>query len=54
MLVAFTADAGGAEPFDGLIAAGGVRIVQGLVYRYWRGELGPGERHAPWVRPGGG
>ncbi|MFD8595094.1 hypothetical protein ACFV1L_08855 [Kitasatospora sp. NPDC059646] len=53
LLVAFTADAGGSEPADGLIAAGGLRIVEGLVFRYWREELRPGERHAPWVRPVG-
>ncbi|MFG2695729.1 hypothetical protein [Kitasatospora sp. NPDC048407] len=51
VLVAFTADAGGADPADGLIAAGRLTIVRGTVFRYWRGELGPDERHAPWVRP---
>ncbi|MFJ8441540.1 hypothetical protein [Kitasatospora griseola] len=25
-------------------------ILGALVYRYWRGELGPGERLASWVR----
>ncbi|MFJ1793034.1 hypothetical protein [Kitasatospora griseola] len=50
VLIAFTADAGGPEPAEGLIAAGRLRVVEGLVYRYWCGELGPGERLAPWVR----
>ncbi|WP_052509387.1 hypothetical protein [Kitasatospora griseola] len=50
VLIAFTADAGGPEPAEGLIAAGRLRVVEGRVYRYWRGKLGPGERHAPWVR----
>ncbi|MGW4381463.1 hypothetical protein [Kitasatospora sp. NPDC004531] len=51
VLVAFTADGGGPEPVEGLIAAAGVRVVEGRVFRYWRGELAPGERLAPWVRP---
>ncbi|MFD8478646.1 hypothetical protein [Kitasatospora sp. NPDC059673] len=51
VLVAFTADAGGPDPADGLIAAGRLSIVRGTVFRYWREELRPGERHAPWVRP---
>ncbi|MER5864872.1 hypothetical protein [Kitasatospora sp. NPDC002040] len=50
VLVAFEADAGGAEPASGLIAAGRLEVVQGIVFRYWRGKLAPGERLAPWVR----
>ncbi|MET7615346.1 hypothetical protein [Streptomyces sp. NPDC005408] len=53
VLVAFDADAGGRSPVPCLIAAGGVEIVQGTVYRYWRVELVDGERLAPWVRPPG-
>ncbi|MFD7641766.1 hypothetical protein ACFV4P_14040 [Kitasatospora sp. NPDC059795] len=50
VLVAFTADAGGPAPAEGLIAAGRLSIVRGTVFRYWREELGPAERLAPWVR----
>ncbi|MEV8322321.1 hypothetical protein [Kitasatospora sp. NPDC056731] len=50
VLVAFEADAGGAEPALGLIAAGQLDIVQGTVFRYWRENLAVGERLAPWVR----
>ncbi|GAA2793797.1 hypothetical protein GCM10010441_18790 [Kitasatospora paracochleata] len=53
VLVAFEADAGGTGPVTGLIAAGGLDVVPGTVYRYWREPLGPGERLAPWVRPPG-
>ncbi|MFI6288041.1 hypothetical protein ACIBCM_25400 [Streptomyces sp. NPDC051018] len=51
VLVAFEADAGGPEPASGLIAAGRLEVVQGVVFRYWREDLAPGERLAPWVRP---
>ncbi|MGW4895890.1 hypothetical protein ACWEQL_27090 [Kitasatospora sp. NPDC004240] len=51
VLVAFESDGGGPDPASGLIAAGGLDIVQGTVYRYWRDNLAPGERLAPWVRP---
>ncbi len=50
VVLAFEADAGGAEPASGLIAAGGLAIDQGTVFRYWR-EPAAGERLAPWVRP---
>lgn len=36
-----------------VIVAASVKIVRGVVYRYWRDHLGPGERRAPWVRPRG-
>ncbi|MFC5185734.1 hypothetical protein [Actinomadura harenae] len=51
VLVAFEADAGGAVPAGGLIAAGQLDIVQGTVFRYWREDLAAGERLAPWVTP---
>ncbi len=51
LLVAFEADAGGPEPMTCLIAADSVEVVQGTVFRYWRGDLEPGQRHAPWIRP---
>lgn len=51
LVVAFEAEAGGSEPMTCLIAAGSVEVVLGTVFRYWRGELKPGQRHAPWVRP---
>ncbi|MFE0462930.1 hypothetical protein ACFW1A_27120 [Kitasatospora sp. NPDC058965] len=50
VVVAFEADAGGPEPAAGLIAAGRVDVVPGIVFRYWRGGLAAGERLAPWVR----
>ncbi|TWP49915.1 hypothetical protein FKR81_22005 [Lentzea tibetensis] len=34
-----------------LIAAERVEVVPGIVYRYWREDLRPGERLAPWVTP---
>jgi hypothetical protein len=46
-----------AEPFGGsegmacVIVAASVEVVPGVVYRYWREDLGPGERRAPWVQP---
>ncbi|MEU0880776.1 hypothetical protein ABZ345_19400 [Lentzea sp. NPDC005914] len=51
LLVAFEADAGGSEPATCLVAAGSVEVLQATVFRYWRGDLEPGQRHAPWVRP---
>ncbi|MFM9705798.1 hypothetical protein [Streptomyces galilaeus] len=51
VLIAFEADAGGPSPASGLIAAGQLDIVQGTVFRYWRGNLEAGERLAPWVEP---
>ncbi|WP_411135589.1 hypothetical protein [Streptomyces sp. C10] len=51
VLVAFEADAGGPSLASGLVAAGHLDIVQGLVFRYWRQDLAVGERLAPWVRP---
>lgn len=51
VLVAFEADEGGPEPARGLIAAGRLDVVHGIVFRYWRENLAPGERLAPWVRP---
>ncbi|MFJ5990886.1 hypothetical protein [Lentzea sp. NPDC092896] len=51
LVLAFEADAGGTEPATSLIAAGGVEVVLGTVFRYWRDELEPGQRLAPWVRP---
>lgn len=50
-VVAFEADGGGPEPVSCLIAAERVEIVRGTVFRYWREELEPGQRLAPWVRP---
>lgn len=51
VVVAFEADGGGPEPVSGLIAAERLEIVPGTVFRYWRKELGPGQRLAPWVHP---
>ncbi|GAA2804168.1 hypothetical protein RMN57_00565 [Kitasatospora sp. CM 4170] len=51
VLVAFEADAGGSELASGLIGAGRLDVVQGIVFRYWRQNLAAGERLAPWVRP---
>ncbi|MFI8965925.1 hypothetical protein ACIGO8_27880 [Streptomyces sp. NPDC053493] len=51
VLVAFEADAGGPSPASGLVAARRLRIVRGIVFRYWREDLAAGERLAPWVRP---
>lgn len=51
LLVVFEADAGGPEPATCLIAAGSVEVVQGTVFRHWRGDLEQGQRLAPWVRP---
>lgn len=50
LVVVFEADAGGSEPATCLIAANSVEVVRGTVLRYWRGDLKPGERLAPWVR----
>ncbi|WP_405021252.1 hypothetical protein OHV05_34455 [Kitasatospora sp. NBC_00070] len=52
VLVAFEADAGGSEPVSCLIAADRLDIVQGIVLRYWREDVAPDQRFAPWVRPG--
>ncbi|MER7467647.1 hypothetical protein [Streptomyces sp. NPDC097981] len=49
--VAFEADAGGQEPVTCLIAAERLDIVQETVLRYWREDVGPDQRFAPWVRP---
>ncbi|GHH76105.1 hypothetical protein GCM10018781_46520 [Kitasatospora indigofera] len=51
VLVAFEADAGGREPVSCLVAAEGFEVVHGTVLRYWREDLAPGQRFAPWVRP---
>ncbi|MFI2764333.1 hypothetical protein ACH5A3_36715 [Streptomyces echinatus] len=51
VLIAFEADAGGPSLASGLVAAGQLDIVQGTVFRYWRENLGVGERLAPWVIP---
>ncbi|MEU5054926.1 MULTISPECIES: hypothetical protein [unclassified Streptomyces] len=51
VLVAFDADGGGPTLVSGLVAAGRLDIVQGIVFRYWREDLAAGERLAPWVRP---
>jgi hypothetical protein len=50
-VVAFEADAGGADPASCLIAAERMETVRGVVFRYWRENLEPGQRLAPWVRP---
>ena len=50
VLVAFDSE-GGAASVSGLIAAGGLRIVRGTVFRYWREVLEPGRRRAPWLAP---
>jgi hypothetical protein len=42
---------GGNELMACVIVAASVQIVPGVVYRYWRDHLRPGERRAPWVRP---
>ncbi|MFE4602509.1 hypothetical protein ACFRKE_16820 [Kitasatospora indigofera] len=51
VLVAFEADAGGREPVSCLVAAEGFEVVLGTVLRYWREDVAPGQRFAPWVRP---
>ncbi|MFF8196705.1 hypothetical protein ACF05L_38995 [Streptomyces bobili] len=51
VLVAFEADAGGLEPVSCLIAAERTEVVQETVLRYWRDDIAPGQRFAPWVRP---
>lgn len=51
VLVAFEADAGGSEFVSCLIAAERVEILQETVLRYWRDDVAPGQRFAPWVRP---
>jgi hypothetical protein len=53
VLVAFECDAGGAGPETGLIAARRLETVTGVVFRYWREQVEPGQRRAPWVRPPG-
>lgn len=50
LLIAFEADAGGREPATCLIASETVEIRLGTVFRYWREDLAPGERLAPWVQ----
>ncbi|GAA0324848.1 hypothetical protein GCM10010302_74990 [Streptomyces polychromogenes] len=50
VVVAFEADAGGPEQVSCLIAAGRLDIVQETVLRYWREDVGPDQRFAPWVR----
>lgn len=49
VLVAFEADAGGLEPVSCLIAAERIEVVQEIVLRYWRDDVIPGQRFAPWV-----
>jgi hypothetical protein len=51
VVVTFEADGGGSEPVSCLIAAERVEIVPGTVFRYWRKDLEPGQRLAPWVHP---
>ncbi|MEU3554649.1 hypothetical protein [Streptomyces fragilis] len=51
VLVAFDADSGGRDPFPCLVAAERLEILHGTVLRYWRDDLAPGQRLAPWVRP---
>lgn len=51
LVVVFEADAGGSDPVTCLIAAKEVEVIQGTVLRYWRDDLQPGQRLAPWVRP---
>jgi hypothetical protein len=52
LVVAFDIDtADGRDSVGCLVAAGSVEVVRGLVYRYWRDDLGPGERLAPHIRP---
>jgi hypothetical protein len=50
LLVAFEADAGGREHATCIIAAASVEVRRGTVFRYWRADLAPGERLAPWVK----
>jgi hypothetical protein len=49
VIVAFEAGGGGRTPVTCLIAAETVKVVEGVVYRYPRPDLQPGERLAPWV-----
>ncbi|MDT0264765.1 hypothetical protein RM844_00510 [Streptomyces sp. DSM 44915] len=51
VLVAFEADADGAEPATGLVAARRLELRAETVLRYWRADAAPGQRFAPWVRP---
>ncbi|MEV0397899.1 hypothetical protein [Polymorphospora rubra] len=52
VVVAFDVDAEEGRGFlPCVVAAASVRIVTGLVYRYWREDLKEGERLAPFVRP---
>ncbi|MFC8721848.1 hypothetical protein [Kitasatospora sp. NPDC057198] len=53
VLVAFECEVDGEAPATGLIAARRLEIAPGLVFRYWRERLEPGQRRAPWVRPPG-
>ncbi len=51
VLVAFECDDGGAVQATGLVAARRLEVATGVVFRYWREHLEPGQRRAPWVRP---
>lgn len=50
LLVAFEAEAGGSTPATCLIAAENVEVKLGIVFRYRRENLSPGESLAPWVQ----
>ncbi|MFB6523648.1 hypothetical protein [Streptomyces sp. NPDC056401] len=52
-VLAFEADARGQEPLLCLIAAERLEIVQETVLSYWREDVAPGQRFAPWVLPPG-
>ncbi|MFE4724108.1 hypothetical protein ACFRLW_48745 [Streptomyces sp. NPDC056728] len=47
----WSADAGGPTLDSGLLAAGRLDIVQGIVFRRWREDLAAGARLAFWMRP---
>jgi hypothetical protein len=52
LVLAFdVASPAGGDLLPCLIAAESVEVMTGLVYRYWRADLAPGERLAPRVRP---
>ena len=52
LIVAFDVEApAGEEPLACLVAAGSVESLPGVVYRYWREDLAPGERLARFVPP---
>ncbi|WP_146616370.1 hypothetical protein [Kitasatospora sp. SolWspMP-SS2h] len=53
VVVAFDCNVGEAAPAAGLVAARRLEVVAGVVFRYWRAHLEPGQRRAPWVRPPG-